>query len=147
MDYINYRSHWSGKSTTFMQCSQNLIEKLKHCFIRRPCVPEYHVEGITQSQVHPAIGYTFAVDSFYFKTRPGCNYGRRNCDKETAELAIQAALTGHLVLATLHTNTAVGAIPRLIDMGIDPILLQPTLMLSIAQRLTRTFASEESKNQ
>ncbi|MEK7106104.1 MAG: ATPase, T2SS/T4P/T4SS family, partial [Patescibacteria group bacterium] len=56
-------------------------------------------------------------------------------DKETAELAIQAALTGHLVFSTLHTNTSIGAIPRLIDMGIDPYLIAPTLVLCIAQRL------------
>ena len=66
-------------------------------------------------------------------------------DKETAELAIQAALTGHLVLATLHTNSAVGAIPRLIDMGIDPYLIAPTLILSVAQRLTRKFANENTR--
>ena len=58
-------------------------------------------------------------------------------DKETAELAIQAALTGHLVFSTLHTNTSIGAVPRLIDMGIDPYLIAPTLILSIAQRLVR----------
>ncbi len=56
-------------------------------------------------------------------------------DKETAELAIQASLTGHLVLSTIHTNNAIGVIPRLIDMGIDPYLIAPTLILSVAQRL------------
>jgi type IV pilus assembly protein PilB len=60
-------------------------------------------------------------------------------DKETAQLAIQAALTGHLVLSTLHTNTAIGAIPRLIDMGVDPYLIAPTLILAIGQRLVRTL--------
>ena len=59
-------------------------------------------------------------------------------DTETAQLAIQAALTGHLVFSTLHTNSASGVIPRLIDMGIDPYLIAPTLVLSIAQRLVRT---------
>jgi type IV pilus assembly protein PilB len=58
-------------------------------------------------------------------------------DKETAQLAIQAALTGHLVLSTLHTNNAIGAVPRLIDMGVDPYLIAPTLILSVAQRLAR----------
>lgn len=61
-------------------------------------------------------------------------------DKETAQLAIQAALTGHLVFSTLHTNNAIGAIPRLVDMGVDPYLIAPTLVLSIAQRLVRTIA-------
>jgi len=63
-------------------------------------------------------------------------------DKETAQLAIQAALTGHLVFATLHTNSAIGAIPRLVDMGIDPYLISPTLILSIAQRLVKVLCSE-----
>jgi len=58
-------------------------------------------------------------------------------DAETAQLAIQAALTGHIVLSTLHTNNAIGVVPRLIDMGIDPYLIAPTLILSIAQRLAR----------
>jgi type II secretory ATPase GspE/PulE/Tfp pilus assembly ATPase PilB-like protein len=58
-------------------------------------------------------------------------------DKETAELAIQAALTGHLVFSTLHTNSSIGAIPRLVDMGIDPYLIAPTLILCMAQRLSR----------
>lgn len=58
-------------------------------------------------------------------------------DAETAQLAIQAALTGHLVLSTLHTNTSIGAIPRLVEMGIDPYLIAPTLILSVAQRLVK----------
>jgi type IV pilus assembly protein PilB len=58
-------------------------------------------------------------------------------DKETAQLAIQAALTGHLVLSTVHTNTAIGVIPRLIDMGVDPYLIAPTLILAVSQRLVR----------
>jgi type IV pilus assembly protein PilB len=60
-------------------------------------------------------------------------------DKETAQLAIQAALTGHLVFSTIHTNNAIGVVPRLIDMGVDPYLIAPTLVLAIAQRLARTF--------
>lgn len=63
-------------------------------------------------------------------------------DGETAKLAIQAALTGHLVLSTIHTNDAVGTIPRLIDMGVDPYLIPPVLILSIAQRLVRTFCPD-----
>jgi type IV pilus assembly protein PilB len=61
-------------------------------------------------------------------------------DKETAQLAIQAALTGHLVFSTIHTNDAVGVIPRLIDMGVDPYLIAPTLILAMAQRLVKTLA-------
>ena len=67
-------------------------------------------------------------------------------DKETAQLAIQAALTGHLVLSTLHTNSAIGAVPRLVDMGVDPYLIAPTLIISIAQRLARmTFPSSRKE--
>ena len=66
-------------------------------------------------------------------------------DGETAKLAIQAALTGHLVLSTIHTNDAVGTIPRLIDMGVEPYLIPPVLILSIAQRLVRTFCPDGTK--
>ena len=64
-------------------------------------------------------------------------------DKETAQLAIQAALTGHLVLSTLHTNTAVGAISRLVDMGVDPYLIAPTLILAVGQRLARKLCDDK----
>jgi type II secretory ATPase GspE/PulE/Tfp pilus assembly ATPase PilB-like protein len=60
-------------------------------------------------------------------------------DKETAQLAIQAALTGHLVFATLHTNNSIGVVPRLVDMGVDPYLIAPTLVLAMAQRLVKTL--------
>jgi type II secretory ATPase GspE/PulE/Tfp pilus assembly ATPase PilB-like protein len=63
-------------------------------------------------------------------------------DKETAQLAVQAALTGHLVFSTIHTNDAVGVIPRLIDMGVDPYLIAPTLVLAMAQRLVRKICPE-----
>jgi len=63
-------------------------------------------------------------------------------DKETAQLAVQAALTGHLVLSTIHTNSAAGVIPRLIDMGIDPYLIAPTLVIAIAQRLVKTLCPD-----
>jgi type II secretory ATPase GspE/PulE/Tfp pilus assembly ATPase PilB-like protein len=66
-------------------------------------------------------------------------------DKETAQLAIQAALTGHLVLSTIHTNNSIGVIPRLIDMGVDPYLIAPTLKLAIAQRLARRICPDTGK--
>jgi len=66
-------------------------------------------------------------------------------DKETASLAVQAALTGHLVLSTIHTNNALGVVPRLLDMGIDPYLIPPTLILAIAQRLVRTLCPGTGK--
>jgi type IV pilus assembly protein PilB len=66
-------------------------------------------------------------------------------DKETAQLAIQAALTGHLVFSTIHTNNAAGVIPRLVDMGVDPYLIAPTLVLAVAQRLVRTLCPNSGK--
>jgi len=99
---------------------------------------EYQINGINQSQIMPEIGYTFASGlRSILRQDPDIIYVGEIRDKETAELAIQAALTGHLVFSTLHTNSAIGAIPRLVDMGIDPYLIAPTLVLCIAQRLAR----------
>src|SRR3989338_2713567 len=136
----------SGKSTTLYAMLSELDRETRNIVSLEDPV-EYHVEGITQSQVQPTIGYSFAVGlRSILRQDPDVIMVGEIRDKETAELAIQAALTGHLVLATLHTNNAVGAIPRLIDMGIDPYLIAPTLILSVAQRLTRTFANDKSKN-
>ena len=97
---------------------------------------EYNIEGLSQSQVRPEIGYTFANGlRTTLRQDPDIIMVGEIRDKETAELAIQAALTGHLVLSTIHTNSAVGIIPRLVDMGIDPYLIAPTLILGMAQRL------------
>lgn len=100
---------------------------------------EYHIEGISQSQVRPEIGYTFASGlRSILRQDPDIIMVGEIRDKETAQLAIQAALTGHLVLSTLHTNNSIGVVPRLVDMGVDPFLIAPTLVLAIAQRLVRT---------
>ena len=137
----------SGKSTTLYAMLSEL-DREKQNIVSLEDPVEYHVDGITQSQVHPAIGYTFAAGlRSILRQDPDVIMVGEIRDRETAELAIQAALTGHLVLATLHTNTSVGAIPRLVDMGIDPYLIAPTLILSVAQRLTRSFASPDSKKQ
>jgi type IV pilus assembly protein PilB len=94
------------------------------------------MEGVNQSQVRPEIGYTFASGlRTTLRQDPDIIMVGEIRDKETASLAIQAALTGHLVLSTIHTNTALGVIPRLIDMGVDPFLIAPTLILTMAQRL------------
>ena len=99
---------------------------------------EYKIDGVNQSQIMPEIGYTFASGlRSILRQDPNIILVGEIRDKETAELAIQAALTGHLVLSTLHTNNSIGAIPRLIDMGIDPYLIAPTLVLCVAQRLAR----------
>lgn len=99
---------------------------------------EYFVEGVNQSQVRPDIGYSFASGLRYMlRQDPDIIMVGEIRDKETASLAIHAALTGHILLSTLHTSNTLGVIPRLIDMGIQPFLIPPTLGLALAQRLVR----------
>ena len=107
---------------------------------------EYHMPDINQSQMMPEIGYTFASGlRSILRQDPDIIMVGEIRDSETAKLAIQASLTGHLVLSTLHTNNAIGAIPRLIDMGVDPYLIAPTLILSVAQRLAKTTCPNSRK--
>ncbi len=125
----------SGKSTT-LYSMMNELDKEKNNIVSLEDPVEYHMPNVNQSQVMPEIGYTFANGlRSIMRQDPDIIMVGEIRDKETAQLAIQAALTGHLVLSTLHTNSAIGAIPRLVDMGIDPYLIAPTLVLSIAQRL------------
>lgn len=99
---------------------------------------EIRIEGITQIQINADIGLTFANGlRSVLRQDPDIVMVGEIRDQETARLAVQASLTGHLVLATLHTNNAAGAIPRLIDMGIEPFLLASTINVVAAQRLTR----------
>ncbi len=127
----------SGKSTTLYAMLSELDREGKNVVSLEDPV-EYHVEGVSQSQVMPEIGYTFASGlRSILRQDPDVILVGEIRDKETAALAIQAALTGHLVLSTLHTNNAAGAIPRLIDMGVDPFLIAPTLVLAVAQRLAK----------
>lgn len=127
----------SGKTTTLYSMLKELNSEKENIVSLEDPV-EYKMEGINQSQIMPEIGYTFASGlRSILRQDPNKIMVGEIRDKETAELAIQAAMTGHLVFSTLHTNSAVGAIPRLIDMGIDPYLIAPTLILSIAQRLAR----------
>ena len=127
----------SGKSTTlFAMLSELDRESANVVSIEDPV--EYEIAGVAQSQVHPEIGYTFASGlRSILRQDPDTIMIGEIRDKETAQLAIQAALTGHLVFSTIHTNTAAGAIPRLIDMGVDPFLIAPTLVAVIGQRLVR----------
>jgi type II secretory ATPase GspE/PulE/Tfp pilus assembly ATPase PilB-like protein len=93
---------------------------------------------VSQSQIRAEIGYSFASGlRTALRQDPDVIMVGEIRDGETAKLAIQAALTGHLVLSTIHTNDATGVIPRLIDMGVDPYLIAPTLVLVMAQRLVR----------
>lgn len=127
----------SGKSTTLYSMLNELDKETKNIVSLEDPV-EYNMGGISQSQVRPEIGYTFAAGlRTTLRQDPDIIMVGEIRDAETAQLAIQAALTGHLVLSTLHTNTAIGAIPRLVEMGIDPYLIAPTLILSVAQRLVR----------
>jgi type IV pilus assembly protein PilB len=129
----------SGKTTT-MYSMLNEIDKEKLNVLSLEDPIEYNIDGVSQSQIFSDIGYTFATGlRTTLRQDPDVIMVGEIRDKETAQLAIQAALTGHLVLATIHTNNAVGVIPRLIDMGIDPYLIAPTLILTMAQRLTRTL--------
>jgi type II secretory ATPase GspE/PulE/Tfp pilus assembly ATPase PilB-like protein len=99
---------------------------------------EYVLEGVGQSQVRPDIGYTFASGlRSILRQDPDIVMVGEIRDSETAELAIHAALTGHLVLSTLHTNTAIGAVSRLVDMGIKSFLLSSALKVVVGQRLVR----------
>ncbi|PIR57891.1 MAG: hypothetical protein COU71_01675, partial [Parcubacteria group bacterium CG10_big_fil_rev_8_21_14_0_10_38_31] len=135
----------SGKTTTLYAMLQSL-DREKNNIISLEDPVEYNVEGISQSQVRPEIGYTFANGlRSVLRQDPDIIMVGEIRDKETAQLAIQAALTGHLVLSTLHTNSAVGVIPRLVDMGVDPYLLAPTLVLAIGQRLVQTLCPESKK--
>ncbi len=108
---------------------------------------EYNMEGVSQSQVRSDIGYTFANGlRTILRQDPDIIMVGEIRDKETAQLAIQAALTGHLVFSTIHTNNAIGVIPRLVDMGVDPYLIAPTLIAAVGQRLVKNLcfkAAEE----
>lgn len=129
----------SGKTTTlYSMLNQIDREGLNVLSLEDPI--EYNIDGISQSQVFSDIGYTFATGlRTTLRQDPDVIMVGEIRDKETAALAVQAALTGHLVLATIHTNNAVGVIPRLIDMGVDPYLIAPTLILTMAQRLVKTL--------
>lgn len=129
----------SGKTTTLYSMLQEL-DREKHNIVSLEDPIEYNVEGINQSQVMPEIDYDFINGlRSILRQDPDMIMVGEIRDKKTAELAVQAALTGHLVFSTLHTNSSVGVVTRLIDMGIDPYLIAPTLLLSIGQRLVRTL--------
>lgn len=129
----------SGKSTTLYSMLSELDREHKNVLSLEDPI-EYYIDGIIQSQVRPEIGYTFANGlRTTLRQDPDIIMVGEIRDGETAKLAIQAALTGHLVLSTIHTNDAVGVVPRLIDMGVEPYLIPPVLVLSMAQRLVRTL--------
>jgi type IV pilus assembly protein PilB len=130
----------SGKSTTLYSLLSE-VDRESYNVLSLEDPVEYTIEGVSQSQVRPEIGYSFETGlRTTLRQDPDVIMVGEIRDKETAQLAVQAALTGHLVLSTLHTNDAAGVIPRLIDMGVDPYLIAPTLILAVAQRLVGILA-------
>ena len=129
----------SGKTTTLYATLSKLNNTdVKILTIEEPI--EYHMHGIMQLQVNPKIELTFArVLRAFLRQDPDIILVGETRDHETAEIAIQAALTGHLVFTTLHTNDAPGAITRLIDMGVEPYLVSSSVIGVVAQRLMRTI--------
>ncbi len=135
----------SGKSTS-LYAMLNEVDREGHNVLSLEDPVEYNIEGVSQSQMRPEIGYTFAAGiRSVLRQDPDIIMVGEIRDKETAQLAVQAALTGHLVLSTLHTNNAAGAVPRLVDMGVDPYLLAPTLVLLVAQRLARRLCPDTGR--
>jgi len=135
----------SGKTTTLYSMLNEVDRDTKNVLSLEDPV-EYNISGMNQSQVRPEIGYTFANGlRTTLRQDPDIIMVGEIRDKETAALAIQAALTGHLVLSTIHTNSSIGVIPRLIDMGVDPYLIAPTLILAMAQRLVKTVCPGSGK--
>lgn len=132
----------SGKSTTvYTLLSQVNTEDINIVTLEDPI--EYYLPGINQSQVRPDINYTFATGlRSILRQDPDVIMVGEIRDGETAGLAVQSALTGHIVFSTLHTNDSPGAIPRLIDMGVEPFLLSASLQVVIAQRLARKLCPE-----
>jgi general secretion pathway protein E len=127
----------SGKTTTLYAALAELNEvERKLLTVEDPI--EYRLPGVVQTQVQPGIGFTFAsaLRSFLRQDPDAIMVGEIR-DVETAQIAVQAALTGHMILSTLHTNTAAGAITRLIDMEVEPFLLSSVLAGVLAQRLVR----------
>ena len=138
----------SGKSTTLFSILNKLNEEGVNISTLEDPV-EYQIKGANQSQVRQEVGFTFASGlRSLLRQDPDIIMVGEIRDNETAELAIHASLTGHFVLSTLHTNDALGAIPRLMDMKVEPFLLGSTLNVVIAQRLARRickYCKEEQK--
>lgn len=127
----------SGKTTTLYASLQKLVSPEKNIVsLENPI--EYNINGVTQGQIHTEIGFTFARGlRAILRQDPDIIMVGEIRDRETAEIAIQAALTGHLVLSSLHTHDAAGALMRLLDMGIPAFLLNASLTGIVAQRLAR----------
>ncbi|MCX6781788.1 MAG: ATPase, T2SS/T4P/T4SS family [Candidatus Magasanikbacteria bacterium] len=138
----------SGKTTTLYSILSMLNQPgVNISTIEDPI--EYRIKGINQSQINPKVGFTFATGlRAFLRQDPNIIMVGEIRDQETAEISVHAAMTGHLVLSTLHTNDAPTTLPRLIDMGVPPFLVAYTINLIVAQRLLRkicTFCKSEFK--
>jgi type IV pilus assembly protein PilB len=131
----------SGKTTT-LYTALNAVNRLERAVFTLEDPVEYRLPHIRQTQVNEKIGLTFAAGlRTLLRQDPDVLLVGETRDKETAQLAVRAALTGHLVLSSLHTNDSFSAIPRLIDLGVEPFLLPATLQLVVAQRLVRRLCT------
>jgi type IV pilus assembly protein PilB len=132
----------SGKTTTLYAFLRTLAtSEVKIITIEDPI--EYHLAGIEQTQVNERVGYTFAGGlRSMMRQDPDMILVGEIRDQETAQIALQAALTGHVVFSTLHTNSSAGVIPRLLDLGAQPVSIGPALNLVIAQRLVRKLCEK-----
>ena len=132
----------SGKSTSLYAFLRRIYSpEIKILTIEEPV--EYHLEGITQTQTNPERGYDFLEGlKSALRQDPDVIMVGEIRDGDTAKIAVESALTGHLVFSTLHTNNAAGVVPRLIDLGVNPKILASALSLSIAQRLTRKLCNK-----
>jgi len=132
----------SGKSTTLYAMLKLLNSDQVNILTLEDPV-EYYLNGVNQSQVREEIGYSFATGLRHMlRGDPNIMMVGEIRDTETAKLAVHAALTGHIVLSTLHTNNAAGVVPRLVDMGVDPYLLPSTLAVAVAQRLVQRLCPD-----
>jgi type II secretory ATPase GspE/PulE/Tfp pilus assembly ATPase PilB-like protein len=136
----------SGKTTTLYASLKQLdLTRLNVSTVEDPV--EYHINGITQIQTHEKIGMTFAAAlRSLLRQDPDVLLVGEIRDHETASIAIQAAMTGHLVLSTLHTNDAPGSVTRLINIGVEPFLVGAALNSVLAQRLVRKLCAECSRS-
>jgi len=151
MDKLIHRPHGiilvtgptgSGKTTTLYAALERINDRKRNILTVEDPV-EYDLDGIGQTQVNSKVNMTFARGlRAILRQDPDVVMVGEIRDLETAEIAVQASLTGHLVLSTLHTNTAVGAVTRLRDMGVEPFLLSSSLIGVIAQRLVRVLSPE-----
>ncbi|WP_410472557.1 type II secretion system ATPase GspE [Faucicola mancuniensis] len=131
----------SGKTTTLYAALTDLNDNTRNILTAEDPI-EFQLDGIGQTQVNNKVDMTFARSlKAMLRQDPDVVMVGEIRDLETAEIAVQASLTGHLVLSTLHTNTAIGAVTRLADMGVEPFLLSSSLIGVVAQRLVRTLCS------